>query len=161
MHREGSLEVTRPACINCGKKLGKYIFQMSIPFDVNLVEFIVKKWGKSIVLMDKLDTIRERQRTVATMYEDRMESAREARLTLAVGSNELPNPQLAPSILERTKLRWLEAEAEDPKKKMYAVRIRVWRGEYGYDRQGVFHSGECARAWGTAVALDLRKKGKL
>jgi hypothetical protein len=148
----------RPICINCKKPLNKYIFHVSLPFDED-----AEKWiGLEAQLMDAPETIRQKQLKQATRYEARMESAREARLKLAVGSNEIVNnPQWATSVLERMQIRRIEEEAQDPDKKIYSVQVRVWRGEYGYDRRGLFHSGECARNWGTAIAAELRLKGRI
>lgn len=157
------MSAERPKCVNCGKPLGKYILQVSVPFDENPEDFIWKKWfDLDCKLMDKPEKIREWQHKQATAYADRMERAREARLSLADGSNEVVNnPQWPASILERTIRHRLEDTARDLPKSMYSVLVRVWRGEYGYDRAGVFHSGECARTWGTTIALQLRKKGKV
>ena len=157
------MSAERPKCVNCGKPLGKYIFQVSVPFDENPEDFIWKKWFDfDCTLMDKPEKTQEKQHKQAAAYETRMELARESRLNLNVGSNEIVNnPQWPASILERMTRYQLEDYAKDPPKSMYAVLVRVWRGEYGYDRRGLFHNGECARTWGTEMAAHLRKKGKV
>jgi hypothetical protein len=135
---------------------------IEVPFDQDIVEFVLKRYAKRATLMDKIEIIRKGQNKQAHEYSMRLERMREARLSLADGSNEIVNdPQWPASIMQRTKRRELESLAEDPPMHWYTTRVRIWLGEYGYDRTGTFHNGTCARAWGTAVALDLRKKGKL
>jgi hypothetical protein len=139
----------RPNCVNCGKALGKTIRRVSVPFDrTDVLEYVRSMHPEktAVILMDKVEKLNARQVEECKDYE-------RAEQYYARNQADTENRQAA------TFHYW--PRKQKPLPSQYTIEVRVWFGKYGYDGQGVFHGGECAKRWGTAVALELRSKGKV
>lgn len=148
----------RPICIHCSKRLGKWIGSVGLPMDRDVDGFLSEKFKDRFYRMeDKYETVCMRQGRQIKNYEARIERQEHAKMRLKPGSNE----PFEASLVGQMDLRHTQDDAKDIEISMYETRVRVWFGDYGPDRRGLFHSGECARRWANQVAGELRKKGRL
>lgn len=148
----------RPNCVNCGKPLGKWIGSVSVPLNRDAEIYIHEQFkGRTHRIMDKYETIRDRQWAQQRSYEARVERQEQAKMRLMPGSNE-PIKEGWSGHMER---RHAEDDAADFQLSMFETRVRVWFGDYGPDRRGLFHSGTCAQDWANKLASRLRAEGKV
>ncbi len=148
----------RPTCINCSKRLGKYISTVGLPLDRDVDGFLSEKFnGRFYRMEDKYETVCMRQGKMRKNYEARVVRQEQAKMRLMPGSNE----PFEKTLVGAMHLRHAENDAGDIEISMYETRVRVWFGDYGPDRLGLFHSGECARRWANQIAGELRKNGRV
>ena len=149
----------RPDCINCGKPLGKWIGTALVPLNRDVTEYLREQYGGHFYqMMDKYETVCARQAGKQKSYEDRVERQEQAKMRLMPGSNEPFDTTLLRGQWEK---RHAEEDARDIELRMYETRVRVWLGDYGPDRRGLFHSNECAYQWAVVLAGKLREENKI
>jgi hypothetical protein len=148
----------RPDCINCGKPLGKWIGSVSVPLNRDVTEYLREQYaGHFHQMMDKYETVCARQAAQQKSYEDRVERQEQAKMRLMPGSNE----PFDDSWGGQWEKRRTEDDAGDFPVSMFETRVRVWLGDYGPDRRGLFHSNECAHQWANVIAGKLRDENKI
>lgn len=148
----------RPDCINCGKPLGKWIGSVSVPLNRDVTEYLREQYaGHFYQMMDKYETVCARQAEQQKGYEAHVERQEQAKMRLMPGSNE----PFEDSLRGEMDRRHAEYDAADFDLRMYVTRVRVWLGDYGPDRRGLFHSNECAHQWANVVAGKLREENKI
>ena len=141
--------------MNCGKALTKIVRRIYVPFDCEDVPlYIEEQLDANVQIMDAAKTIAKRQVEYRGRFDDRMERAKEAQHRQLLRHNEPDDPT---NLKDRMNVYHDADWAKEPEPDQYKVPVRVWRGDYGYDGSGLFHSGECARQWATVIARTVIK----
>lgn len=160
----------RPRCLQCDRRLGRYIRTVSIPHDLDLDAVELEAYisrdaayriggadvrAGDIVIVDTPARIRGKQARERERFAEYQRLYRDSELAVAPGAND-PGPGY--------RQIWHQdiVDRGPPQASGFPVTVRIWiPGEYGPDGLSLFHSGTCAQRWAYTLAGKLRAQGRI